>query len=145
MVLRSASTPNHHKMYLWGTRESVSEGRHSQGGTMSLLLISLGMEIHLLIQLMTGFHFLSQGMPKMICLHPRFRIISLTFSRCLGNRRSTLVSQTMLPLELVVPSTLYALTGLSSFFMGNLANPTSSGSMKLPVAPESMMAVVSMI
>ena len=144
-VLRSASIPSHRRMYLWGIRESVQEGRHSRGGTTSLLPISLGMEICLLTQSMTGFHFLSQGMPKMICFHPRFKTISLTFSRCLGNWRSTLVFQIMLPLELVIPSTLYALTCLSSFFMGNSASATSSGSMKLPVAPQLMMAEVSMI
>ena len=144
-VLRSASILNHRRIYLWGTRESVQEGRHSRGGAASPLPIILGMEISLLIQSMLGFHFLSQGIPRMICFHPRFRIMSLMFSRCLGNKRLTLVSHMMLPLELVVPSTLYALTCLSSFFRGNLARATSSGSMKLPVAPQSMMAVVSMI
>ena len=56
-----------------------------------------------------------------------------------------LVSQMMLPLELVVPSTLYTLTCLLSFFRGKSASAMSSGSMKLPVAPQLMMAVVSMI
>ena len=57
----------------------------------------------------------------------------------------TLVSQTMLPLELVVPSTLYALTCLPNFVKGKLANAISSGSMKLPVVPQLMMAVVLML
>ena len=89
--------------------------------------------------------FLSQGMPKIICFRPRFRTISLMFFQCLGNQRLTSVSQTMLPLELVVLSTLYALTCLSSFFRGNLASAMSSGLMKLPVVSQLMMAVVSMI
>ena len=71
--------------------------------------------------------------------------MSRMFSRCLGKWRSTLVFQTMLPLELVVPSTLYALTCLSSFFKGNWVSAMSPGLMKLPVAPQLMMAVVSMI
>ena len=74
VVLRSASIPNHRRMYLWGAKEFVQEGRHSWGGATSLLPISLGMETHLFTHLMIRFHFLSQGMPKIICLHPKFSV-----------------------------------------------------------------------
>ena len=105
-VLRSASIPNHRRMYLCGTRESVQEGRHSWRGTPSLLPIGWGMVTCLVIQLITGFHFFSQGIPRIICFYPRFRTMRWMFSMCLGNLRSMWVSQVIFPLELVVLSTL---------------------------------------
>ena len=105
-VLRSASIPNHRRIYLWGTRESVQEGRHSQRGATSLLLIGQGMVIRLAIQSITRFHFFNHGIPKIICFRPRFRTIRRTCSVCLGNRRLTWVSHLIFSLELVVPSTL---------------------------------------
>lgn len=60
-----------------------------------------------------------------------------------GNERSTLVSQVMFPLQLAVPSTLKALTGLDRGEVSRFSLRASWVSMKLPVAPLSMMAVVS--
>ena len=80
VVFKSASIPNHHSIYLCGMVDSVLERRHSQRGTTSLLLISQGMVRVLASQLICGFHFCSQGIPRIICLRPRLSTISRTFS-----------------------------------------------------------------
>ena len=51
----------------------------------------------------------------------------------------------MVPLEFTVPSTLYARIGLGSCCSGKLALDRRPMSMKFPVAPQLMRAVVSMI
>ena len=51
----------------------------------------------------------------------------------------------MVPLELAVPSMLYAQIGLGSHCNGKLALDRRPMSMKFPVVPQSMRAVVSMI
>ena len=51
----------------------------------------------------------------------------------------------MVPLALAVPSTLYAQIDLGSHCNGKLALDKRPMSMKFPVAPQSMRAVVSMI
>ena len=53
--------------------------------------------------------------------------------------------QRIVPRWLAVPSTLKARMGCGSFFRGKFARDKSPRSMKFPVAPESMRAVVSTV
>ena len=64
-----------------------------------------------------------------------------SFDNCMR----VVVLQRMVPFLLVDPSTLYAWMAVGSFFKGKLVRKRSPRSMKLPVAPESMRAVVSTI
>ena len=112
----------------------VSVVRESSGSTTVCLL-----------QSMVGFHFFSQGIPSMICFYPRLRTISLSFSILSLNRMSVWAFHQMVPLPLVVPSTLLVVMDLESFSKGNLRRQRRPTSMKFPVAPQSMRAVVSMI
>ena len=81
----------------------------------------------------------------MICFYPRLRTISLSFSILSLNRMSVWAFHQMVPLSLVVPSTLLVMMDLESFSKGNLRRQRRPTSMKFPVAPQSMRAVVSMI
>ena len=60
-------------------------------------------------------------------------------------RMSVWAFHLIVPLALAVPSTLYARIGLGSRCNGKLALDRRPISMKFPVAPQSMRAVVSMI
>ena len=84
---------------------------------------------------MVGFHFFSQGIPRMICFHPRLSVLSL-------NRILVWAFHWMVPLTLAVPSMLLAMMDLGSFFKGNSRRQGRPTSMKFPVAPQSMRAVV---
>ena len=106
VVFKSMSIPNHCSRYLCGMVDSVSEGRHSCRGATSLLLIPQGMVKVLASQSTCGFHFCSQGIPRITCLRPRLSTISQMFSLQGAKRMSTWVSHMRFPLELVVPSTL---------------------------------------
>ena len=94
---------------------------------------------------MVGFHFFSQGIPRMICLHPRLRTMSLSFSVLSLNRILVWAFHRMVPLALAVPSMLLAMMGLGSFSRGNLKRQRRLTSMMFLVAPQSTRAVVSMI
>ena len=114
---------------------------------VSVVRGSSGSATMFLLQSMVGFHFFSQGIPRMICFCPRLRTISLSFSILSLNRILVWAFHQMVPLALVVPLMLLAMMGLGSFFKGNLRprrqrRPTS---MKFPVAPQLMRAVVLMI
>ena len=98
-----------------------------------------------LFQSMVGFHFFSQGIPRMICLHLRLRIMSLSFSILSLNRILVWAFHRMVPLALVVPLTLLVMMGLGSFSRGNLRRQRRLTSMKFPVAPQSTRVVVSTI
>ena len=104
-----------------------------------------GLVIVFLFQSMAGFHFFSQGIPRMICLRPRLRTMSLSFSVLSLNRISVWAFHQMVPLALAVPSTLLAMMGLGSFSRGNLRRQRRPTSIKFHVAPQSMRAVVLMI
>ena len=106
MVFKSASISNHRNKYLCGMVDFASEGRHSRRGTVSLPLIPQGMVRVLASQLISGFHFHNQGIPRITCLHPKLSTISRIFSFQEVKRMSTWVSHMMFPLELVVLSTL---------------------------------------
>ena len=71
--------------------------------------------------------------------------MSLSFSILSLNRISVWAFHRMVPLALVVPSTLLAMMGLGSFSRGNLRRQRRLMSMKFPVAPQSTRAVVSTI
>ena len=94
---------------------------------------------------MAGFHFFSQGIPRMICLCPRLRTISLSFSILSLNRTSVWAFHQMVPLALAVPSTLLAMMGLDSFSRGNSRRQRRLTSIKFPVAPQLTRVVVSTI
>ena len=68
-------------------------------------------------------------------------MVSLDFEK----RMSVQAFHLMVPLTLVVPSTLYAWIGLGSRCNGKLALDRRPMSMKFPVALQLMRAVVSMI
>ena len=68
-------------------------------------------------------------------------MVSLDFEK----RISVRAFHPMVPLALAVPSTLYARIGLGSCCNGQLALDRRPMSMKFPVVPQSMRAVVSTI
>ena len=70
------------------------------------------------LQSMVGFHFFSQGMPKMICCFPRLRIMSFNFSVFSLNKMSACAFHWMVPLVLEVPSTLLVMIRWGSFSKG---------------------------
>ena len=109
---------------------------------VSVVRGSSGSATVFLLQLMVGFHFFSQGIPRMICFCPRLRTISLSFSVLSLNRISVWAFHQMVPLALVVPSTLLAIMGLGSFSKGNSRRQRRLTSMKFPVAPQLTRAVV---
>ena len=98
-----------------------------------------------LFQSMAGFHFFSQGIPRIICLCLRLRTMSLSFSVLSLNRTSVWAFHRMVPLALAVPLTLLVMMGLGSFSRGNLRRQRRPISIMFPVALQSMRAVVSMI
>ena len=118
--------PSQHTRYCWGSKV-VSVVRGSSSSTTVFLL-----------QLMVEFHFFSQGIPRMICFHPRLSVLSL-------NRILVWTFHQMVSLTLAVPSMLLAMMGLGSFSKGNSRRQRRPTSMKFPVAPQSMRAVVSTI
>ena len=95
-----------------------------------------------LFQSMVGFHFFSQGIPRMICLHTRLRTMSLSFSILSLNRISVWAFHQMVPLALVVPSMLLAMMNLGRFSRGNSRRQRRPTSMKFLVAPQSTRVVV---
>ena len=122
--------PSQCTRYHWGT-EVVSVAR---GFSSSITVF--------LFQSMVGFHFFSQGIPRMICFHPRLRTMSLSFSVLSLNRISVWAFHWMVPLALAVPSTLLVMMGLESFSRGNSRRQRRLISMKFLVAPQSMRVVV---
>ena len=104
-----------------------------------------GIVIVFLFQLMAGFHFFSQGIPRMICLRLRLRTMSLSFSVLSLNRTLVWAFHQMVPLALVVPLMLLAIMGLGSFSRGNSRRQRRPTSIKFLVAPQSTRAVVLMI
>ena len=86
-----------------------------------------------LFQSMVGFHFFSQGIPRMICFHPRLRTISLSFSILSLNRILVWAFHQMVPLALAVPSMLLAMMGLGSFSRGNLRRQRRPTSMMMGI------------
>ena len=103
------------------------------------------MEMVLDNQSILGFHLHSQGIPKITCCWPRLRTIRSVFSLDWENRMSVWAFHLMVPLAFAVPSTLYAQMGLGRHCRGKFALDRRPMSMKFPVAPQSMRAVVSMI
>ena len=97
------------------------------------------------IQSILGFHLCNQGIPKMICCCPRLRTIRLMLSLMQEKRMSVWAFHPMVPLTLAVLSTLYAWMGWGRCCKGKFALDRRPMSMKFPVAPQSMRAVVSMI
>ena len=97
------------------------------------------------VQSILGFHLRSQGIPKIICWWPRLRTIRSVVSLDFEKRISVWTFHLMVPLALAVPSTLYAQIGLGSRCSGKLALDRRPMSMKFPVVPQSMRAVVSTI
>ena len=106
VVFKSVSISNHHSRYLCRIVDSIPKERHSYRGSMSLRLILWGRVNVLTSQSTCGFHFCSQGISKITCLHPRLSTISWMFSLHGEKIMSTWVSHMIFPLELVVPSTL---------------------------------------
>ena len=94
------------------------------------------------VQSILGFHLHNQGIPNMICCLPRLRTIRSVLSLEQEKRMSVWAFQPMVPLMLVVPSTLYAQMGLGSHHRGKFALDKRLMSMKLLVAPQLMRAVV---
>ena len=103
------------------------------------------METVYAVQSILGFHFHKQGIPKIICWRPRLRTIRSVVSLVFEKRMLVRAFHPIVPLALAVPSTLYAWIGLGSHCNGKLAFDRRPMSMKFPVAPQSMRAVVSMI
>ena len=125
-----ASRPNHHKRYCWET--------WSWGGEAS----DLGMEMVFDIQSILEFHLHNQGIPKMTCCQPRLRTIRSVLSLDWEKRTSVWAFHPMVPLTLVVLSTLYARIDLGRHRRGKFALDKRPMSMKFLVAPQSMRAVV---
>ena len=104
-----------------------------------------GIVIVFLFQSMAGFHFFSQGIPRMICLRPRLRTMSLSFSVLSSNRTSVWAFHRMVPLALAVPLMLLAMMGLGSFSRDNSRRQRRPTSIKFLVAPQLTRVVFSMI
>ena len=105
----------------------------------------MGNVIVFFFQSMVGFHFFSQGIPRMICLCSRLRTMSFSFSVLSLNRILVWAFHQMVPLALAVPSTLLAMMGLGSFSRGNSRRHRRLMSMKFLVAPQLTRVVVLMI
>ena len=93
-------------------------------------------------QSILGFHLRNQGIPKITCLLPRLRTMRSVVSLEWEKRMSVCAFHLMVPLVLAVPSTLYAWMGLGRCCREKLALDKRPMSMKFPVAPQSMRAVV---
>ena len=96
-------------------------------------------------QLILGFHLHSQGIPKITCCQLRLRTIRSAFSLDWEKRMSVWAFHLIVPLTFAVPSILYAQIGLGRCCRGKFALDKRPTSMKFPVAPQSMRAVVSTI
>ena len=130
----SESHPSHRSKYRWEVK------------SLSLFGVgNLSKERVLLFQSMWGFLDFSQGIPRIICLHPRLTTIRSRSSEPCGNIMRVWAFQRIVPRWLGVPSTLKALIGWGSLFRGKLARHSSPRSMKFLVAPESTRAVVSTV
>ena len=105
----------------------------------------LGKERVLLFQSMQGFLDFSQGISKIICLHPRLTTMRSKLSEPCGKTMRVWAFQRIVPHRLGVPSTLKAPIGCGNFFRGKLVSESSLRSMKFPVALESTRAVVSTV
>ena len=103
------------------------------------------METVFVNQSILGFHLRNQGIPKITCCRPRLRTMRSMFSLDWEKRMSVWAFHLMVPLAFVVPSTLYARIGLERRCRGKFALDKRPMSMKFPVAPQSMRAVVSTI
>ena len=71
--------------------------------------------------------------------------MSLSFSVLSLNRILVWAFHQMVPLALVVPSTLLAIMGLGSFSRGNLRRQRRPTSMKFPVAPQLTMLEINVV
>ena len=96
-------------------------------------------------QLILGFHLCNQGTPRITCHRPRLRTMRSVFSLEWEKRMSVWAFHQMVPLAFAVPSTLYAQMGLGRCCRGKFALDKRPMSMKFPVAPQSIRAVVSTI
>ena len=103
------------------------------------------MEMVFANQSILGFHLHIQGIPKITCCRPRLRTIRSVFSLDWEKRMSVWAFHLMVPLTFAVPSTLYTQMGLGRCCKGKFALDKRLMSMKFPVAPQSMRAVVSTI
>ena len=103
------------------------------------------MEMVFAIQSILGFHLCNHGIPRITCCRPRLRTMRLVFSLEWEKRMSVWAFHRMVPLTFAVPSTLYARMGLGRHCRGKFALDSRPMSMKFPVAPQSMRAVVSTI
>ena len=97
------------------------------------------------IQSILEFHLCNHNIPKMTCCCPKLRTIRSMVSLELAKRMSVWAFHLMVPLVLVVLSTLYARMGLERHFKRKFSLVKRPMLMKFPVAPQSIMAVVSMI
>ena len=129
-IFQSVSRPSHHRRYCWGTW--LGDG--SSG--------DFGMETVLVVQSILGFHLRNQGIPKITCCRPRLRTIRSVVSLDCEKRISVWAFHPMVPLALVVPSTLYAQIGLGRHCRGKFALDRRPMSMKFPVMLQSTRAVV---
>ena len=130
----SESHPSQQSKYRWEVKSSSPFG-----------VGNLGKERVLFFQSMQGFLDLNQGIPRIICLHPRLTTISSKSSELCGSTMQVQAFQRMVPRWLGVPSTLKAPMGWGSLFKGKLARDKSPRLMKFPVAPESTRAEVLMV
>ena len=96
-------------------------------------------------QSILGFHLRNHGIPRITCCHPRLRTMRSVFSLEWEKRMSVWAFHRIVPLTFTVPSTLYAQMGLGRRCKGKFALDRRPMSMKFPVAPQSMKAVVSTI
>ena len=93
-------------------------------------------------QSILGFHLHSQGISRIACCQPRLRTIRSVFSLDWEKRMSVWAFHLIVPLMFAVPSTLYTQMGLERCCRGKFALDKRPMSMKFPVAPQSMRAVV---
>ena len=92
-----------------------------------------------------GFHFFSQGIPRITLGLLSQSIISLMGSEWSSRVRTVLAFQWMVPFWFLVPSTLSAMMGSGRQMRVKLSRERRCMSMKFPVAPESMRVVVSTV
>ena len=107
-------------------------------------MCSSGNEMVLVAQSIWGLFFVSHGIPSTTCAHPSPTIIRVKSSSKAEALQWTLVVAMIRPCLLTVPSTLKACRG----WMGQDRRRrrwTREGSMKFPVAPQSIRAVVTSV
>ena len=103
------------------------------------------MEMVLDNQLILGFHWCNQGIPKITCCQPRLRTMRSVLSLDWEKRMSVWAFHLIVPLMFAVPSTLYAQMGLGRRCRRKFALDKRLMLMKFPVALQSMRTVVSTI